>query len=77
MDCNWELEKDGRGDHIVITCYDNAGHMDADQIFVVNFDGLVLKYPNICCIYYCRIYMIKIAHKQTTVNACFVSQKLF
>uniref|UniRef100_A0A8C4GL25 Xaa-Pro aminopeptidase n=1 Tax=Dicentrarchus labrax TaxID=13489 RepID=A0A8C4GL25_DICLA len=32
MDCNWELEKDGRGDHILITCYGNAGHMDSDQI---------------------------------------------
>lgn len=34
MDCNWELQKDGGHDHIV-TCYDNAGHMDSSQIFVV------------------------------------------
>lgn len=42
MDCNWELEKDGGwgDDCIVIACYDNAGHMDSNQIFV-GFDDLV------------------------------------
>uniref|UniRef100_A0A669DNS7 X-prolyl aminopeptidase (aminopeptidase P) 2, membrane-bound n=1 Tax=Oreochromis niloticus TaxID=8128 RepID=A0A669DNS7_ORENI len=24
MDCNWELEKDGRSAHILLTCYDNT-----------------------------------------------------
>lgn len=34
MDCNWELEKDGKGDHVVIICYDNARHMKSDKILV-------------------------------------------
>lgn len=35
MDCNWELEKDGRGDRMLLTCYDStAAHTDSSKIFV-------------------------------------------
>uniref|UniRef100_A0A669D500 X-prolyl aminopeptidase (aminopeptidase P) 2, membrane-bound n=1 Tax=Oreochromis niloticus TaxID=8128 RepID=A0A669D500_ORENI len=29
MDCNWELEKDGRSAHILLTCYDNTAPIDS------------------------------------------------
>lgn len=49
MDCNWELEKDGKGDHIMIICFDNAGHRESDQTLV----GIVIQskkniYPGNC-----------------------------
>lgn len=46
MDCNWELEKDGRGDLIVIICHDNAGHMGSDQRRG-GFHDPGYKYPDI------------------------------
>lgn len=58
--------------HIVTACYDNAGHMVSNQIFLVLMIGSKNILTNAA---YYKIYVMKIAHKQMKVRASFVSQE--